>query len=591
MKTTGAILIALMLAPLLGRHAGLSMPSAAGAAFYDDDPLWVEPMTQDVTKATDYEPDMGYEYLVSYLGNFRLPSDILPPPRAANVNTIDEVPDGPIFTNRAGRIALTPEVVVRAANTGEGPQGVWTVVAAKTDGVTPGFTIRDGQGTEWFLKVDPRGWPGMSTGSEIVGAKLFWALGYYTAEYYIVKLVPSNLKIAEGTRVRGSHGGEHVLKMKDIDELLDLTDRAPDGSCRAIASKAIPGTYVGRIRYAGTRRDDPNDVVPHEDRRELRGYFVFAAWLNHVDVKADQSLATVVSEGGHRFIRTCLLDWGSILGAAGVNLNLGQPISLTLAESRASRRRPGWRRQYWQSYEPLFEPPKEIGKRMITFGARIPEWRRLRFYEAPAIGQFAEDPAWDPDQWQPYVSNPAFQRARADDKFWAAYKMTFITEDMIRAVVAEAQFGDRAAEERLIAYIMDRREKILSKYLTALNPIVEPELGRDGRLQFRNAAVEFAGAAAPEGYRASWSSFDNVTGLATPIGVTEAAGTIITTPTLPATPYLRVDLACTGAQYPTWEEPLVLYFHDRAGSWELVGLERMPEGPVLAGSAAKKAGR
>ena len=40
--------------------------------------------------------------------------------------------------------------------------------------------------------------------------------------------------------------------------------------------------------------------MPHEDRRELRGYGVFAAWLNHVDAKAINSLDTLVTdENGH----------------------------------------------------------------------------------------------------------------------------------------------------------------------------------------------------------------------------------------------------------------------------------------------------
>src|SRR5262249_31444917 len=38
---------------------------------------------------------------------------------------------------------------------------------------------------------------------------------------------------------------------------------------------------VGRATYAGAKDDDPNDFVPHEDRRELRAQRIMAAWLDH----------------------------------------------------------------------------------------------------------------------------------------------------------------------------------------------------------------------------------------------------------------------------------------------------------------------
>ena len=111
--------------------------------FFADDPIWHEPMTQDVKSAMRYEPDLAYQTLENL---FWRPGDKVPGQRAKNINTVDEVPDGPYFENRSGRMPLTPAIVARGANTSNGPApGPWTVVSAKSDGVTPGSRSRYGQ--------------------------------------------------------------------------------------------------------------------------------------------------------------------------------------------------------------------------------------------------------------------------------------------------------------------------------------------------------------------------------------------------------------------------------------------------------------
>ena len=66
--------------------------------------------------------------------------------------------------------------------------------------------------------------------------------------------------------------------------------RQPNGKYRAIASRFADGRPVGYFKYYGTRPDDPNDIYPHEHRRELRGNLVFAAWINHDDSRGINSL-------------------------------------------------------------------------------------------------------------------------------------------------------------------------------------------------------------------------------------------------------------------------------------------------------------
>ena len=77
---------------------------------------------------------------------------------------------------------------------------------------------------------------------------------------------------------------------------------------------------VGGYPQEGVRPDDPNDVIPHEDRRDLRGARVFFAWLNNVDIKEDNSVDTWVEDPrtpGKGHVRHHLIDFGNSLGIFG----------------------------------------------------------------------------------------------------------------------------------------------------------------------------------------------------------------------------------------------------------------------------------
>ncbi len=87
-------------------------------------------------------------------------------------------------------------------------------------------------------------------------------------------------------------------------------NRSADGSYRVMAQRGLPGRVIGGFKYFGTRPDDPNDIVPHEHRRELRALQVFGAWTNLVDMKAGNTLDTVITENGRSYVRHYLQDVG-----------------------------------------------------------------------------------------------------------------------------------------------------------------------------------------------------------------------------------------------------------------------------------------
>src|SRR5262249_54272081 len=154
----------------------------------------------------------------------------------------------------------------------------------------------------YVLKLDPPNYPELPSAADVIGSKAFYALGYNTPENYIVHFRRETLEIAEGMEWKDSSGRKHPLTDRVIDEMLKPQPKTPEGAYRAMASRFLAGELVGPFSYRGTRSDDPNDTVPHEDRRELRGLGVFAAWLNHHDTKAINSLDSVVSENGVRYL-------------------------------------------------------------------------------------------------------------------------------------------------------------------------------------------------------------------------------------------------------------------------------------------------
>jgi hypothetical protein len=407
------------------------LSSAATPTFYEDDPVWQEHDTEDASAMKPLEVDLMVDLAYNLFA-----TRALSPTRAQNINTVDEVPDSSWFTNRLGMRSLTPADVANGPNTSAGPaSGIWTVISSKSDGVTPGFTIRDTPGQVWFVKFDPPGYRGMATGTEVAVTKLLWALGYNVPENHIAYMRRDQLTIGEGAKFTPPGGAKRAMRLEDIDQLLRRTNREPDGSVRVVASKALPGKPIGRIRFRGTRPDDPNDIVAHENRRELRGYGVFAAWLNHVDAKAINSLDMLVTEKGRTFVRHYLLDFGSSLGSGAV----------APAEHSAGSE--------------YYIEPRLVGRQMLALGFVFPKWHTARFYEAPSIGRLPlNNSSFDPEAWKPKVPNQAFLQARDDDKFWAAQRLAAMTTDMLRAAVRTGEFGDPASEEFLVRTLAERRD-------------------------------------------------------------------------------------------------------------------------------------
>jgi hypothetical protein len=541
-------------ATLLGVTTALTRPS--GPRFYPDDPVWTATDTQDASHVKARDVDLVYDMLENSV--YR-PGDRVDNVRAQNLNTIDEVPDSTWFVNRADRRPLTVEEITRGPNTTSGPApGPWIVTSAKTTGIMPGFTMRDSAGVTWFVKFDPPGHLGMATGTEVLTTKLLWALGYHVPENHIARVRRDQLIVGETASVR-TPSGRRRMRPGDLDAIVRHAATERDGAYRVVASKRIEGKPLGPFRFYGTRRDDPNDYVAHEHRRELRGYGAIAAWLNHVDPKSLNTFDALVTEGGRTFVRHYLLDFGSTIGSAGIGP-----------------------REPFEGAEYLIDG-REALARAFTFGFPIEQWRTEAMYRSPAIGAIpADDSAWDPERWKPRYPNAAFERARADDEFWAASKLQALTPDLLEAAVRTAEYTDAEAEREVLRFLIQRKRAILRRYLNGINPVRHLQLDNDGLLTFENAAVEADVARPPrDGYRAVWYWFDNDTGGTTSFGETrgsERLGIRAPTPLSGREAFIKVEVAALDGADASWTTPVHAWFRRDADRWALVGFERLPGG-------------
>jgi len=519
--------------------------------FFSDDPLQRDPETQDAAKVEAWEIGLTPDLLYNLFGK---PGDRRPDVRAQNVNTADEVPDSNWFTNRVYAKPLSTDDVTRGPLTTDGPApGKWTVIRGKGAGVAPGFTARDEKGVTWFVSFDGRDYPVAPTAAIAVATRLFWALGYFQVENHLTTLRPENVVVDPSATLR-AHGQRRRMTRKDLEQVFDRAAKSSDGSYRVIAGAALPGRSVGGFKYYGTRPDDPNDVVPHEHRRELRALQVFGAWTNLVDMKAGNTLDTVITENGRGVIRHFLQDVGSTFGTGALAPRDGD-----------------------EGYEYLYEG-ESLVKRLVTFGFYLSPWQTVDYDEHPEIGRFEGD-EFEPEAWKPRVPMAALRHARPDDELWAALRVMAFTDDLIRAAVKTGRFTDPAAEKLLADILIKRRDKIGRVYFSRINPLVRFELTDTG-LAFENPAVKARFSEGPkQGYQATWYRFNNSTGATDQIGSPTTAGQerLPAPADLPreANSYVKVSVRAVEPPHAPWATPVDVYFRRDGNAWRLVGVERV----------------
>lgn len=362
--------------------------------------------------------------------------------RAQNVNSLGEVPDSAWFENRR----LTPEQIRKGPGLG-GPDRSepWRVVGVKVGGAAIGITFEDARKDRYVLKFDERNFPETESSADVIVQRLAWAFGYNVPDNQVVTFKKEQLTLDATAEVKNRQGGKRPMTQADLDQYLDMAE-SENGTYRALASRMIGGKILGGVEPEGTREGDTNDRVPHELRRDLRGQRVLWAWVNHPDIKSQNSLVALEPDG---FLKWYTLDFGESLGVGGrttATPRLGYRSTYAVRESMIS---------------------------LVTFGAYVHPWERTRAVPAlRGLGDF-ESEQFDPASWSPAHNWAPTDRADRFDQFWATGILLRLTPAHVQAAVEAGQYSDPRTAAYVVKTLLERQRKIARWALSRVAPLVD----------------------------------------------------------------------------------------------------------------------
>lgn len=374
------------------------------------------------------------------------------PQRALGTNAIDEVPDSTWFTNRVGQRDLTPDEIRNGPLTVDSPEHhlPWTVRSTKVGGTSPGFVVKDARGIKYMVKFDDKGYPDIETGTHVIVNRLLWAAGYNVAEDDICYVRESDFAIAPDAvhkRLDGSIDGK--LDREELHRELGTVEHQPDGRMRVLVSRWIDGTTLGGHPAEGVRDDDPNDRIPHELRRDLRGAYAIFAWLDHVDVQESNyvdSWQTDPADRKRHYVVHYLIDFGKSLGAMGL-------MALD------------WRRGHVYEHD-----LRDILRGLVTLGLADEPWRHRDLSPPETVGLY-DAKTFDPGDWHPdFPAYVPFLYADRFDKFWGARIVARFTRAQLEAAVDAGRFTPPAAKY-LVDMLVERQRITAAYWFARVNPL------------------------------------------------------------------------------------------------------------------------
>ncbi len=388
--------------------------------------------------------------------------------RALGVNSFDEVPDSTWFTNRVGPRALTNEQITA----GPGPTTPeehfpWTIKSSKEGGTALGFVAEDARGVKFVLKFDYPHVPEAEGAASAVVARLLWASGYNVPADHVVYFKRSDVKVSKKAYTKVG-GKKQPIDEAYFDGKLKNIAVGEDGRIRAFVSTFITGEVLGGTHRVGVRKDDPNDLIPHELRRDQRGQAPIFAWLSHTDAKEDNTLDTWQEDPANKavhYVMHYLIDFGNSLGT--------QPMV---------NRRPAI--GYRHDVDPL---PTLLS--IATLGLWRQTWEFVGDPKIRGVGLYSND-LYNPAEWKAntFAQLPLVWADRFD-QFWGSKILIRFTPDQLAAALKAGRYSDPRAPKYLLETMIARQRTTARYWFRRVNPIDEFSVVAGAQVCFTDLAL------------------------------------------------------------------------------------------------------
>jgi hypothetical protein len=351
------------------------------------------------------------------------------PPDAGDVNALDEVPRSTWAWGSAVRSDLDKVDALCGAT--DVPEPPFRLLDTRAVTREHALAVLDARGRRFEIWRDPPDRAEMATGAAAVASRLLRDIGYYTPGVFTADLAPADFE-------RTDDHQRAVLRA--------FVDGGPapwKARFRVALTRWPIGVDIGPTIPTGERTDDPNDRVPHEDRRTVRALKLIFGWLGMTEADETVLRDGYVGEPGRGHVVHFIPGLGGALGADAVV----RPLAAKDDDSDLASR------NVWIT--------------LVTLGL-YDQKQRLTSRRWQAVGEYR--PSFLPGDFHTSPPIAPMDRLLPADAYWAAKRIALLGTPELEEALDAGRYHDPTARAALLDLLRVRQAIAIRWGLSQVTP-------------------------------------------------------------------------------------------------------------------------